>query len=384
MNVRSQVFTRLERFGQRRKTASSALGVLALGLLVVLAACGQSPPAGAPAAPAPGSVSPGSGTTSATGAGGSAAPPPRQKVVVGYSQRSVSQGMHIYGMEAGYFDQQGLDVEFTQIPGASVLAAAMIAGEVQVGTVGASAPVEARLGGADLVMIADTTPIMVFWVVGRPEVRSVADLSGKRVGVTRIGTATHFGGRLALRHHGLDPERDVVWLNMSTNEAVLAGLEAGSLDAGVVTPVEKLIGQRLGLNALFDIGTISPPFSQAGLVISQKLGRERPDLVLRYLRGHLDGLKRLRAEPDWGKQVMAQWLDTTDQSIIEDSYQTYVRRALPEIPAPRTESVVPIIELIGQTDQRVNQLRAEDVIEPKFMQQLEAEGFFQQPPGSPR
>jgi ABC-type nitrate/sulfonate/bicarbonate transport system substrate-binding protein len=262
-----------------------------------------------------------------------------------------------------------------------VLAAAMIAGEVQIGTVGASAPTEARLGGADLVMLADTTPVMVFWLISRPEVRAVAELRGKRIGVTRLGTALHFGGRLALRHHGLDPEREVTWMNMSTLNAIVAGLEANALDAGVVTPIEKYQAQALGMNALFDIGTISPPFSQAGVVASQQFTRERPDLILRYLRGHLDGLKRLRADPAWGKQVMARWLQLDDPVVIDDSYDTYVRRYLPEIPLPRPEAVAPIIELLALTDPRASQLRPEDVVEPRFIQQLEAEGFFQRPPG---
>ncbi len=307
--------------------------------------------------------------------------PPRERLVVAYSQRSVSQGMHVYGLEGGYFAQQGLDIETTQIPGSSVLVAAMIAGEVQFGTVGASAPTEARLGGADLVMIADTTPVMVFWLIGRPEVQTVGDLRGKRVGVSRLGTALHFGGRLALRHHGLDPERDVTWLSMNTLNAIVAGLEAGSLDGGVVTPVEKHQAQQLGMNALFDIGSISPPFSQAGVVTTRQLTQERPDVILRYLRGHLDGLKRVRSDPAWGKQVMARWLQLDDQAVLDESYDTYIRRYLPDVPTPQPDAVAPIIELLALTDPRASQLRPEDLVEPRFIQQLAAEGFFQRPPG---
>lgn len=350
---------------------------LVAGLVVAavgLAACAPSGGAPAPLANPPA----GRPVAAATAA---PSPPPRERLVVAYSQRSVSQGMHIYGLEAGYFAQQGLELETTQIPGSSVLAAAMIAGEVHIGTVGASAPTEARLGGADLVMLADTTPVMVFWLIGRPEVRAVAELRGKRIGVTRLGTALHLGGRLALRHHGLDPEREVTWMNMSTLSAIVAGLEANAVDAGVVTPIEKYQAQALGMQALFDIGTISPPFSQAGVVASQQFTRERPDLILRYLRGHLDGLKRLRADPAWGKQVMARWLQVDDPVVIDDSYDTYVRRYLPEIPLPRPEAVAPIIELLALTDPRASQLRPEDVIEPRFIQQLEAEGFFRRPPG---
>jgi sulfonate transport system substrate-binding protein len=379
LRVRSPKSTRPARCCPRAGTLGAVVSAVGLAALVAVGACG---PSVVSAPPTPASGSPIAGVSAPVAGGAGPTTLPREKIVVAYSQRSVSQGMHVYGMEAGYFDQQGLDVETTQIPGASVLTAAMIAGEVKIGTVGASAPIEARLGGADLVMIADTTPVLVFWLISRPEIRAMADLRGKRVGVTRIGTATHFAGRLALRQHGLDPEQDVTWLNMSTNEAVLAGLEAGSLDVGVVTPVERLMAQKLGLTALFDVGSISPPFRQAGLVVSQQFARERPDLVLRYLRGHLDGLKRLRADPEWGKQVLARWLQTDDRAIVDDSYETYVRRFLPEVPVPRTDSVTPIIELIGTTDPRANQLRAEDVIEPRFIQQLEAEGFFAQAPGA--
>jgi NitT/TauT family transport system substrate-binding protein len=349
-----------------------------LAVLLLLAACSPASSSPVPAAPA----APAAPPSSASGAPAAApAAPPREKVVVAYSQRSVSQGMHIFAMESGYFDQQGLDIELTQIPGSTVLTAALIAGEAQFGTVGASAPTEARLGGADLVMIADTAPVLVFWVISRPEFRSVADLKGKRIGITRIGTATHFAGRVALRHHGLDPETDAAWLNMSTLSAIVAGLEAGALDGGIATPVEKLAATKLGMNALFDVGTISPPFSQAGIVTSGALTRSRPDLMLRFLRGHLDGLKRVRSDEPWGKAVMARWLQVDDAELIDDSYATYVTRHLPEIPVPRTESVQPIIDLLALSEPRAAQLRAEEVIAPQFIRQLEAEGFFQQPPG---
>lgn len=360
------------------RLASSLPLLLAAALLVACGSGAGSTPA-APAAPA---VPPASTGAQNERSGAVATAVPRERLTVAYSQRSVSQGMHIYGIEGGYFDQQGLDIETTQIPGANLLTAAMIAGEVQIGTVGASSPTEARLAGADLVTIADTTPVMVFWVISRPEIKSVPELRGKRIGVTRVGTALHYGGRVTLRHYGLDPEQDAIWINMSTLTAIVAGVEANSLDAGVVTPVEKQQALGLGLTALFDIGTISPPFSQAGLATTGKLARERPDLVLRYLRGHLDGLKRLRADPAWGKAVMARWLQTDDQTLIDDSYETYVTKHLPAIPTPKPDSVTPIIELLALTDPRASTLRAEDIIEPRFMQQLEAEGFFQQPPGA--
>jgi ABC-type nitrate/sulfonate/bicarbonate transport system substrate-binding protein len=159
-------------------------------------------------------------------------------------------------------------------------------------------------------------------------------------------------------------------------------VEANALDAAVVTPAERYQAQQLGLTSLFDVGTISPPFSVGGLVMSEQYTRERPEVVLRFLRAHQDGLKRLRAEPAWGKQVLSRWLQIDDQAIIDDSYETYARRYLPDIPRPTVEAVAPIVELLALTDPRAAQLAPESLIAPQFFQQLEAEGFFQKPPGS--
>src|SRR5689334_13302261 len=104
---------------------SLSLRTAFLGLLVATLACQ------APAAPAPTAGGSAGAIPAATDSAPAAAPPPRERVKLGYSQRSVSQGMHIYALEGGYFDRYGLDVETTQIPGTTLLAAAMIAGEVQ-------------------------------------------------------------------------------------------------------------------------------------------------------------------------------------------------------------------------------------------------------------
>ena len=102
---------------------------------------------------------------------------------VSYGSLSVSQVVLPLGARAGIFQKNGLAIEPIYIGGRSV--SALISGDVQFGIMGGPPAILARIGGADVVMIAGLNGLDQI-LVAVPAVKRAADLIGKRVGISRF------------------------------------------------------------------------------------------------------------------------------------------------------------------------------------------------------
>ena len=122
---------------------------------------------------------------------------PLEKLRVTYSAIAGSQASFWIPYEAGIFRKHGLDVELLYVGGGGRAAQVVQSGEVPIGTFTGGAVVNANLAGGDLVMIASSLNVLTFVVMAQPEIRSVEELKGKKIGISRFGSATDFGLRFA-------------------------------------------------------------------------------------------------------------------------------------------------------------------------------------------
>src|SRR5205823_3669975 len=168
--------------------------VAALCLALALSACsagGTSTPASKATAPAEAPAAP-----AAPAGAAPTAPPDRIPVKIGYGSLTDNNlGLWI-AKEAGLFEQQGLDVtEFPLIEGGTLSIQALIGGDIQFVLAGTSGIIVADLGGADLVGVAGASNKFEFALLSVPEIRSGAELRGKRVGISRFGSSSDFAAR---------------------------------------------------------------------------------------------------------------------------------------------------------------------------------------------
>src|SRR5207249_1938677 len=118
-----------------------------------------------------------------------------EKLVVGYSGVTAIQAPFWVIKDAGFFKQEGLDANLIYISASSTMAQAMLAGEVAISTANSQAVVDTGLQGGDLVSVGAIVNFVALYVIAAPEIKSVADLKGKPVGVSRFGATTDFGIR---------------------------------------------------------------------------------------------------------------------------------------------------------------------------------------------
>src|SRR4029434_1706554 len=102
--------------------------------------------------------------------------------------------------------KNGLDVELVHIPSTSRAIQVMLAGELQYSYMDGRNSVTAALKGADVVIVAGVANRVVFSFMARPEIKSFAELKGKKIGITRLGSSTHSVTLWVMNKAGFRPE----------------------------------------------------------------------------------------------------------------------------------------------------------------------------------
>src|SRR5262249_4917645 len=149
----------------------------------------------------------------------------------------------------------GIDVEPMVLQSSAQIAPSMASGEIDVGLSAGSGTVDIDLAGGDQVLVLNHSNILHFQLVGRPEIKRVEDLPGKRIAISRLGSSAHFSVQVMLERAGFDPARDVIWAQLGTSEAGLAGLSSGAVDALITGPPQTLIAIRDGFPLIADTKT---------------------------------------------------------------------------------------------------------------------------------
>ena len=211
-----------------------------------------------------------------------------EKIVFSIPSRSIA-AIDIYiAKEKGFFREEGIDVDIVQIRG-NVAVAAALSGQVHASN-GVGTVIRA-LERSELPLKILTVSLKrnLFWLVARPEIKSIANLKGKVLGTTTLGGAQHTAAARLLRKGGLDPNKDVTVVVGGDVPAQLQSLITGTIDAAALSPPTVILARDkfnmtvLG-SAMDDVANL-----QNGTAVSEKLLRERKDLVRHILRARAKG-----------------------------------------------------------------------------------------------
>jgi ABC-type nitrate/sulfonate/bicarbonate transport system substrate-binding protein len=167
-------------------------------------------------------------------------------------------------------------------------------------------------------MVFDTRPL--FWLFGSKWIRRVQDLKGgKLVGVSSLGANTDQMTREILAMNGIDPRRDVVIQGTGTGAVRMAALIGGSLDAAIANPTESLTARKQGLNELLFYGDYDLNIVSGGAALTDRMLKEKPEVVRRFLRATVKALYWFRANE---KEAIARMAEGFKISR-EDALGTY-------------------------------------------------------------
>lgn len=303
--------------------------------------------------------------------------PGAERIRIGYSSISGSYLGIWIAHDGGYFAKEGLEDQIILIPSGSQLAQVVTAGEVDIAALNGSSTMAAALQGADIKIVGNATNKLIFSIYARPEIKTVEGLKGKKIGVTRFGSATDISARFALRKHNLDPQRDVNILQMGAMSSIMGGLQGGSIDAGLVSPPTLFAVDKLGFKELVNITDMDLAFPNPSLVVQGGIMRKKPELVDRFMRAYASGIHRARTDKQQAFKSIARYTKIEDPSLLQKAYDLYVGKVLEKAPYINMTGMKNALEDLAKTVPAARQAKPEQFIETRFLDNLERSGFLQ-------
>lgn len=232
--------------------------------------------------------------------------------------------------EAGLFKKQGLTAELILISGGSTNIQALLANELQFVNLGASAPIQAAVQGADIVVIATSYNLMPYGLITNKAVYSPADLKGKRIAISRLGGIEEVAIRLAMEKLGLGP-KDVTFVQTGPDSLRIAAVQSGAAAATALAPPALFAATALGLNILADLGSLGIKYP-ASVVAARRayLAQERPT-AKKFLMAFIEGLHLYKQKKSYAVQVLQKFTKQSDPKILSQSYD-YFAKNTPMVP----------------------------------------------------
>jgi len=276
--------------------------------------------------------------------------------------------------DAGIFDKHGLDVNLIYIQSASAVMQAMLGGEAPLVLSGGKPIVDIGLEGGDAVFIAGITTVPAFYVMAMPQIRSVEDLKGKPVGVTRFGSSSDFTMRVLLKKHGLEPVRDVPVIQVGGGmQGMAAALLMKAIFAAPFSPPTNLEVEKAGGHVLVDMAKAGIPFPHVSFVSTRFYIRNRRPIAMAAIRAYSEGVKRMVGDKAFSLQVLRKYTRSKDPEVLESTYK-FALDYIIRVPYPTREGVAEIIK--ESKSPKAKDAKPEDFVDDSLVRELEESGFY--------
>jgi NitT/TauT family transport system substrate-binding protein len=281
--------------------------------------------------------------------------------------------------DAGIFSKHGLDVEVIFMRGGSLITVGIMSGELQLSGVGAESVVAARVEGGDVVLLACPLDTDLVYLIGRPDIKTADQLKGKSTAVTRLGSSIHFYLRAALKHLGMDADKDMSILQLGGGPEIAAALETGRIAAGILTIRYALPFLQRGWPVLIDLSKTDLKYPPSCVGSSRSFVRKNPKTVERFLKAYIEAINVIKTDPALAKRIYAKEYRESDPAVIDKVVTVYAGlfKSVPTVPANGLETV--IRELAARKPLPSDAFRQPDLYKDEApLQKIIKEGWIEQ------
>jgi ABC-type nitrate/sulfonate/bicarbonate transport system substrate-binding protein len=255
-----------------------------------------------------------------------------------------------FGVHQGIFAAEGFELEFMTMR-TDLAIAALGTGDVDYIMHGGAA-LRAAAQGFPLKLIFALDHKTPFWLVARPQIKNVRELTGKKIGISFPGDTPQIILKRFLRRQGINPDRDVAYVSGQFSPTALQSLLGGVLDAAVLAPPFNVIGAEKGLTMLSFLGDSVPDASSSnGIVTSAQKIKSSPDQVRRIVRASLKSLYDFRRNKASAIEFLGTYFETP-KDIATRAYSNGLDILTPdgEISSEKVRQILSMMQDTGKKE----------------------------------
>lgn len=272
--------------------------------------------------------------------------------------------------EAALFKKHGLVEELILIGGGSTNIQVVLANEIRFANVSGSAPIQAKLQGGDVVIIASSYNYIPYSFVVHKDIRSPAELKGKRIAITRLGGITEVAALLAFEKLGLGP-KDMTFVQAGPDSQRIPAVQSGAAAATIIAPPGLFAATSLGLKVLADLGDLGVKYPTSTMVCTRSYLVQNRSAVKKFLMGYIEGLHLYAQRKDFTLSVMQKYTKLSDQEVLSKSHDYFVKNT--DL-VPLTDPIAVRNALPGD---KSSVQKIEEFYDNTLVQELVNEGFVE-------
>ena len=305
------------------------------------------------------------------------------KLRVGLGDVSLNKIPFVAAYEAGIYKKNGLDVEQSVTPAAAEVARrtgvvvppemVRAGGKETPVVIGGGSPLISRWASDaqadDRVIVACTDQVVRWRIIGHPELTSIEQLKGRRLGYSGYGAVTHYVAMVFTRLMGWDPQRD---LSLMSGANTVDTLKSGRVDALIASELHEVMALAAGYKILVDLAKYNIPNAGSGVNVARAYLKNNQEAVRRFVKSTVEAIALVKRDKQVAFRAMAKWYNVTDAGKQEDFYREVAN--LPRKPYPSVEGIKKVMEVYDSHEMK--KYKPEDFYDASFMRALEQSRFI--------
>jgi len=245
--------------------------------------------------------------------------------------------------ESRFYEKYGLDVDMIYVGASPVIVQAMLGGQAGVGAGGGPPLVSNILQGGDVVEVATTVPYAIQSLIVKADIRTPAELAGKKIGISRLGAIPHFTLQAIVKLYNV---QGINIVQTCTTTQAITSLAQGLVD-GIITSAPFTF--RLVKNGYREL--VSPKdFKRAGvefliqgLVARKSYAAKNREVVIGMIKATMEGVKQIFVNEKQAKSVLAKYTRQTDPEILDQTHR-FATDIFVKDPTVTPDSIRPIVQ----------------------------------------
>ena len=280
--------------------------------------------------------------------------------------------------EKGYFHKYGLDVDTIYIPSGTMGMQALLAGETKILAADGSSVVNSRLRGAPVKIFIGMVNFYPNPFFSSPDIKSYADLRGKKIAVTRIGSSSYTATVMLMKKLGLEEGRDYTILQLGSTQNRLAALTKGMIQGTTLSAPESVIAKNAGMKVLVsgaELAKLGITIQhQCADVMESSLHNEFRPKLKAFAMGYLEGVHEVYRNKEYTLAILKKYTRVTDPEVLSASYDE-AYQAIDKDGALTETGIQAQLNDLAKTDPRAKNARPSDFFDSSIIDELHKEGF---------
>ena len=303
-----------------------------------------------------------------------------ERLVVSYAGITGGRGPLWIAKELRLFEKHGLDARLVHITAGTTSINALIAGDVDMAITTSSAAIAAAARGAPVTIIA-TNGSPAYKLVAHPALTSAAQLKGKVVGSSQLGSGADFALRKLLPKLGLTPGQDVTILptGLSESHKRILLIFQGRIDATLGTFENvlqlELSGQKVSV--LADLKEMGVHVSGTDISATNQFLRSYPHRAKAFLKAFSEAVWTGIYNKEIVDHVFRKYLKIENAKLLDAMHRSYfVAGNIPHKPYPQPEVIQSDLEYLSIANPALKGKKPADLTDTTLLREIESEGFF--------